>query len=61
MDIKAAILNRKSIRSFKPDPVPRNVIEEILEVSTRTPSGKNSQPWEFVVLTGDVLGKISPA
>jgi len=59
MDIKAAILSRKSIRGFKPDPVPGKIIDEILEISTRTPSGKNSQPWEFAVLTGDVLGKIS--
>jgi nitroreductase len=59
MDIKEAILNRRSIRGFKPDPVPRNIIEDILEISTRTPSGKNAQPWEFVVLTGDVLGRIA--
>jgi len=59
MDIKDAILNRRSIRGFKPDPVPRNIIAEILEIATRTPSGKNAQPWEFVVLTGDVLGRIS--
>jgi nitroreductase len=59
MDIKAAILNRHSIRGLKPDPVPMHVIEEILEISTRTPSGKNAQPWEFVVLTGDVLGRIA--
>ena len=49
---------RKSIRDYKADAVPPSVIKEILEISCRAPSSVNSQPWEFVVLVGDVLDRI---
>jgi nitroreductase len=55
MDIIEAIQSRKSIRGFKPDPVEKSIIEEILEVAVRAPSAMNTQPWEFFVITGDVL------
>lgn len=58
MDINQAINARVSIRGFKPDPVPRAMIDEILTIATRAPSGKNVQAWEIVVLTGDVLDRI---
>ena len=58
MDIVEAIKNRKSIRKFKPDPVPRNILEEILEAAGCAPSAMNTQPWEFLVLSGDVLENI---
>lgn len=58
MEILEAIQNRKSIRDFRPDPVPRELLEKILETSLRAPSGVNKQPWEFAVLTGPVLDKI---
>jgi nitroreductase len=55
MDVLEAMRSRKSIRGFKPDPVHREVIEEILEAACRAPSALNLQPWEFVVFTGDAL------
>ena len=55
MDIVEAIRVQKSIRDFKPDPVPKKIIKEILEIASRAPSAMNTQPWEFTVLTGDVL------
>lgn len=58
MEILKAIRARKSIRGFKPDPVPRETIMEILEAATRAPSGKNYQPWEFTVVTGEQLDNI---
>ncbi len=58
MDILEAIRLRKSIRGYKPDPVPREILREILEVATRAPSAVNSQPWEFTVVTGQVLDDI---
>jgi len=58
MDVLEAMRTRKSIRGFKPDPVKREVIEEILEVACRAPSALNLQPWEFVVLTGDALRRV---
>ncbi len=58
MELLEAITNRKSIRDFKPDPVPKDVLEKILEVAVRSPSGVNKQPWEFAILSGSVLEKV---
>lgn len=58
MDIVEAVKTRKSIRGFKKDPVPKEVLREILEISCRAPSGSNSQPWEFAVVAGEALEKI---
>ena len=58
MDIVEAIKTRKSIRNFKPDPVPKETLREILEIASRAPSAMNTQPWEFIVLSGDVLENI---
>jgi len=44
--------SRKSIRKFKPQPVPREVIEKILLAGMHAPSGKNRQNWRFFVVTG---------
>ncbi len=48
----AAITSRRSIRAFLPTPVPRAVIEDLLAVAARAPSGTNIQPWQVHVLTG---------
>jgi nitroreductase len=61
MDIIEAIKTRKSIRGYKPDIVPRAVLREILEVAGRSPSAMNTQPWEFLVLGGEVLNQIRQA
>ena len=58
MDVLQAMRSRRSIRGFKPDPVNREVIEEILEAACRAPSALNLQPWEFVVFTGDALRQL---
>jgi len=58
LDIKQAVVTRKSIRGFKPDPVPRDVLREIIEAAVRAPSSDNSQPWEIYVLQGEPLDKI---
>ena len=50
--VDAAIASRRSIRAFLPTPVPRQVVEDILAVATRAPSGVNTQPWKVTVLTG---------
>lgn len=43
---------RRSIRKYKPDAVPRDVLERILEAASWAPSGKNLQNWRFFVLQG---------
>jgi nitroreductase len=59
MEIWQAITERKSIRAFKPDPVPRELIEKILEAGMQAPSSANMQPWEFFVLCGEEKDKLS--
>ncbi|MCX6008245.1 MAG: nitroreductase [Chloroflexi bacterium] len=58
MDVIEAIKTRKSIRGFKKDPVSKETIHKILEAAIRTPSGMNTQPWEFVVAGGKALEQI---
>ena len=58
MDVIEAIKSRRSIRAYKKDPVSREVIQEILDAAIRSPSGMNTQPWEFVVATGPILEQI---
>ena len=43
--------SRRSIRSFRTDPVPTEILNRILETSTCAPSAHNLQPWRFIVLT----------
>jgi nitroreductase len=43
---------RRSIRKFKPDPIPREKLDRILAAAMQAPSGKNFQNWKFFVLTG---------
>jgi nitroreductase len=50
--VDAAITSRHSIRAFLPTPVPQPVIEALLQVAARAPSGTNTQPWQVHVLTG---------
>lgn len=52
------VLGRRSIRGYKPDPVPRALIEEIIALATRAPSSMNTQPWNFYVITGAPLDRI---
>ena len=55
MKIAEAIEQRRSIRKFRPDPVPEATIMKILETAAQAPSAMNTQPWEFAVLTGETL------
>jgi nitroreductase len=58
MEFDEVILGRRSIRGYKPDPVPREVIEEILALAMRAPSSMNTQPWHFHVISGEPLQRI---
>jgi len=58
MDIIEAVKTRRSVRAYKPDPVPADVLQEILEISVRAPSAMNTQPWEFAVVAGEPLEKM---
>jgi nitroreductase len=54
-----AILSRRSVRAFRPDPVPKEMVEELLAVAGRAPSGTNVQPWRVWVLAGEVRDRVS--
>jgi len=59
MDLIQTIKERRSIRAFKPEPVPKGMIEEILRLTVHAPSAINLQPWEFVVVTGEEKARLS--
>ncbi|GHH23527.1 oxidoreductase [Sphingomonas glacialis] len=58
MDFDDVILGRRSIRGYRPDPVPRPLIEEILMLAMRAPSSMNTQPYHFYVIGGSALDAI---
>jgi coenzyme F420-0:L-glutamate ligase / coenzyme F420-1:gamma-L-glutamate ligase len=55
-ELHTFLRTRRSIRRFKPDPVPEAVIEEILTTATFAPSAHNRQPWRYSVVT-DISAK----
>ncbi len=61
MDIVEGIKFRKSVRGYNSLPVPKKILSEILEVSTRAPSSLNVQPWEFTIVAGEVLNNFRQA
>jgi len=58
MDYEEIAQARRSIRGYKPDPIPRAVLEEIIHIAKQAPSSMNTQPWHFHVLTGEPLERI---
>lgn len=48
-----AIATRRSVRAFRPDPVPRETVERLLRLASRSPSGTNIQPWKVHVVAGE--------
>jgi nitroreductase len=52
------VLGRRSIRGYRPEPVPKAVIREVIELAMRAPSSLNTQPWNFYVVTGEALDRI---
>jgi nitroreductase len=58
MQYDEVILGRRSTRGYKPDPVPKALIREVIEIAMRAPSSLNTQPWNFYVVTGEPLDRI---
>lgn len=61
MHVDDAIRTRRSIRAFKPDPVPREVLDDLMEIARRAPSGTNIQPWHVHVVMGEMRNKLVDA
>jgi nitroreductase len=55
MNVSEAVERRISVRAFKPDPVPADVVRDILMKAQRAPSGGNLQPWRVHAITGEPL------
>jgi len=51
-DLEDTIRQRRSSRMFLPDPVPRQLVQESLELAMRAPSNSNVQPWRMVFTSG---------
>lgn len=58
MNIDQAIEERRSIRGFTNQPVPRDLLEEIIALANRAPSSMNTQPWHLHILTGEPLERV---
>ncbi len=58
MDTLEAIHTRRSAGRMKPDPVPHNLIERLLEAAVQAPNHYKVRPWRFVVITGEGLNKL---
>ena len=61
MSVLEAMRGRKSVRRFRPDPVPRETVCTILDAAARAPSGTNTQPWNVYVVEGAAKARISTA
>jgi nitroreductase len=59
MDILKVMKSRRSIRVFEKRVLPKKIIQECLEAATWAPNPTNQQPWEFIVVTGETLKKVS--
>lgn len=51
MDVFEALQKRRSVRSYQTKPVPKELIEKLLDAARISPSAKNLQPWHFIVVT----------
>jgi nitroreductase len=61
MEIFQAVTTRRSIRQFKPDPVPDALLREILRAARWSPSWGSTQPWEIAIITGESLERLRKA
>jgi len=58
MEYEEIAQDRRSIRGYKTDPIPREILEEIIHIAKHAPSSMNTQPWHFHVITGEPLERI---
>ena len=57
-DFDKLVAERRSIRGYKDEPVPRELIAEVIAIAKGAPSSMNTQPWFFHVVTGEPLDRI---
>ena len=59
MDAIEAIQQRTSVRRYRPDPIPRDILERLLDCAVRAPNHKLTEPWRFAVLTGGAKARLA--
>jgi nitroreductase len=57
MDAIEALKTRRCVRSFKPDPLQKETLEDIIDCGRLAATARNEQPWEFVVVTDPAMRK----
>ncbi len=57
MDFYEVVRTRRSIRSYRPDPIPEATLNRVLEAARIAPSGSNRQPWRFIIVEDEELKK----
>jgi nitroreductase len=55
MSVLKIIKQRRSVRKYKPDPIPEDVLHRVLDAARFSPSGKNLQPWKFILVRDESL------
>lgn len=58
MHVEDALRARRSVRAFRPDPVPLPLVAELLTLASRAPSGTNVQPWKVHVVAGEARARL---
>lgn len=61
MSVRDALMTRRSVRAFLPDPVSPSVVETLLELAARASSNSNTQPWRVHVVTGSAKAALTSA
>ena len=55
MDVLEVIKSRRSVRKYRPDPIPEELLKEVLSAARMAPSANNAQPWKFIVVRDEEL------
>ena len=55
ISVLALLKGRRSIRRYRPDPVPEDMVEQLLEAGRWAPSASNRQPWAFIVIRDETV------
>lgn len=61
MDVREALLARRSVRAYLDRPVSRRLIESLLDLARHAPSGANTQPWHVAVVSGETKQRLQQA
>jgi nitroreductase len=61
VEFEDVVRARYSVRAFRPDPVPLELVRELLDIARRSPSGTNVQPWKVHVVAGDARDQLERA